>query len=75
MPSLSAQDTVDQFLALGNLTVSARVDNIGDKKYESSGYGGNYAFDDGSQVIVGGWAEYFVAPERSFYFQMQLEMF
>jgi iron complex outermembrane receptor protein len=73
--SLSVQYTVEKFSSLGNLTLSARVDNIGDKKYETSGYGGNYAYDDGSQVVVGGWAEYFVAPERSFYFQMQLEMF
>jgi hypothetical protein len=62
-------------MALGALTVSLRVDNLGDKKYESSGYGGNYAYMDGGELVVGGWAEYFVAPERSFYGQIQLEMF
>ena len=31
--------------------------------------------ESGSRVVVGGWAEYFVAPERSFYGQIQLEMF
>jgi len=73
--SLSVQYAVPDFLRLGNLTLMVRVDNLGDKKYESSGYGGNYAYEDWGYVIVGGWAEYFVAPERSFYGQIQLEMF
>jgi iron complex outermembrane receptor protein len=73
--SLSVQHTVRDFMSFGSLTLSARVDNIGDKKYEASGYGGNFAFDGGTAPVVGGWAEYFVAPERSFYVQMQLEMF
>jgi iron complex outermembrane receptor protein len=73
--SLSLQYSLPNFLKLGKLTLVARVDNLGDKKYESSGYGGNYAYESGGSVIVDGWAEYFVAPERSFWGQVQLEMF
>jgi iron complex outermembrane receptor protein len=73
--SLSLGYTVDGFLNLGNLTLEGRVDNLTDKKYESSGYGGNYAYDLSGEVIVEGWAEYYVAPERSFYGQVTMEMF
>ena len=57
------------------MILQARIDNLFDKKYETSGYGGNYAYDDGTDVVVGGWAEYFVAAERSFYGQVMLELF
>jgi len=60
---------------LGDLTLQGRVDNIFDTEYETSGYGGNFAYMDGSEVVVGGWAEYFVAAERSFYGQIMLELF
>jgi iron complex outermembrane receptor protein len=73
--SLSIQYAIPDFLQVGKLTLALRVDNIGDKKYEASGYGGNYAYDDGGSRVIDGWAEYFVAPERSFYGQIQLEMF
>ncbi len=75
--SLSIQYATEDFLDLGNLSLALRIDNIGDKKYEASGYGGNWSLWGayGQEPVVHGWAEYFVAPERSFYFQMQLEMF
>jgi len=73
--SLSLGYTFGHVLHLGSLTIEARVDNWADKKYETLGYGGNYAYEDGGRVAVDGWAEYFVAPERSFYGQLVLEMF
>jgi len=73
--SLSVSYTFKSVLNLGALTIEGRVDNWADKKYETLGYGGNYAYEDGGQVAVGGWAEYYVAPERSFYGQIVMEMF
>jgi iron complex outermembrane receptor protein len=74
--SLSLAFRAPGFLDLGDLSLSLRVDNLGDKKYESSGYGGNFAYDDGAGgFVVDGWAEYFVAPERWYFVQMELEMF
>lgn len=74
--SLSVAYSFENFMRLGKLTLVGRVDNWTDKKYESLGYGGNYAYDDGSgKGVVDGWAEYYVAPERSFYTQLRLEMF
>ena len=72
--SVSASYTLSNVLNVGDLTFSAKIDNLFNKKYLSSGYGGNYAFDAGG-VVVGGWAEYFPAAERSFYGQMKLELF
>lgn len=59
-------------LSLGTIQLSVHVDNLFDKKYIASGYGGNW--NDGTSVPAS-WAEYFVAPERSFYGQVSLEMF
>ncbi|MCP4684488.1 MAG: TonB-dependent receptor, partial [bacterium] len=73
--SLSVEYTFENFMQIGRLRLQARVDNLGDKKYESSGYGGDYAYHDGEKVVAGGWAEYFVAAERSFYGQLVLELF
>lgn len=72
--SLSVQFVTKNFLDLGNLTVALRVDNLADKKYEAAGYGWNNAWDSAPSVVSGG-AEYYVAAERSFYGQLQLEMF
>jgi outer membrane receptor protein involved in Fe transport len=60
---------------MGRLTFSAKVDNIFNRKYETSGYGGNYAYHDGANVVVDGWAEYYVSAERNFYTQIALELF
>ena len=73
--SLSLSYRFGDFAQLGDLSLLFEVHNLGDKRYESSGYGGNYAYDDGSAVVVDGWAEYFVAPTRSIYTQLILEMF
>ncbi len=73
--SASASYTFENFFNMGNLILSARVDNLFDKEYESAGYGGNFAYMDGGNLIVGGWAEYFAAAERSFYAQLKLELF
>jgi iron complex outermembrane receptor protein len=73
--SLSVSYTLRGFLNTCDLTFSGRVDNLFDKKYETSGYGGNYAYLANGSVIIGGWAEYFAAAERSFYGQVKLELF
>ncbi len=74
--SLSLTYRVREFLGMGVLSLTGKIENLFDKKYLSGGYGGNYAYDDGSgNVIVGGWAEYYVAAERSFYTQVRLELF
>jgi len=75
LTSASASYTLRDFLHMGDVTLSARVDNLFDKRYESAGYGGNFAYMDGSDLVVGGWAEYFAAAERSFYAQLKLELF
>jgi outer membrane receptor protein involved in Fe transport len=75
--SLSAAYTIPNFLQAGHLTVSARVDNLFDTKYETSGYGWNYGVSDNPgdiPTIVGG-AEYYVAAERSFFTQVVWELF
>ncbi len=74
--SLTAAFSLDDFLRLGRLTVSATVDNLFDAKYESSGYGGDFVYrEPGQTVVMDGWGEYFVAAERSFYAQVKLELF
>ena len=74
--SLSASVTWENFFDMGRLTFSAWVNNLFNKEYEISGYGGDYAYRAaGEETVVGGWAEYFVGAERSFYTQLKLEMF
>jgi iron complex outermembrane recepter protein len=75
--SLSASATWNNFLKVGNLTFSVKVDNLFDKKYESAGYGGNYAWRMAGESTInfGGWAEYFVGAERSIYSMLKLEIF
>ena len=75
--SLSASYTLPDFLKVGNLSFSARVDNLFDKKYETSGYGWNYGLADnpGDAPTIIGEAEYYVAAERSFYTQIVWELF
>lgn len=71
--SVSASATLENFFDLGALLLSARVDNLFQKRYESSGYGGNYLLEGDSQVY--GWAKYYVGAERNFYLQLALELF
>ncbi|MBI5266882.1 MAG: TonB-dependent receptor [candidate division Zixibacteria bacterium] len=73
--SISASRTFRNFAGAGDMTFSGRFDNLFQKLFESSGYGGNYAYDDGGSTIVGGWAEYYPAAERSFFTQVTLEFF
>ncbi|HUV29563.1 MAG TPA: TonB-dependent receptor [Acidobacteriota bacterium] len=75
--SLAASVSVGEFLQLGTLKLNVRVDNLFDEKYEAvASYAENWAWrQPGSPVQVDGWAAYFVAPERSFYGQVSLELF
>jgi iron complex outermembrane receptor protein len=73
--SVSGSINWRNFAQLGTLVFSARVDNIFDRKYETSGYGGNFAYTDSGSVVVDGWAEYYVGAERNFYLQLALELF
>lgn len=75
--SLAASVTVRDLLHIGDLRLSLRVDNLFDKKHEAvSSWAENWASrEPGQSAIIDGWAAYFVAPERSFYGQIQLEMF
>ena len=73
--SLSASYRMINLAGIGDFTVQARIDNLFDRKYETSGYGGDFAYDDGTAVVLDGWAEYYVAAERSFYGQVMLELF
>jgi len=70
--SMSLSYAIENLIGEGRLIVSARVDNMFDKKYESSGYGWNYV--GAGNKVVGG-AEYYPAAERSFFGQVRLELF
>jgi iron complex outermembrane receptor protein len=73
--SLSISYTLGDLLGVGSIKLSGRMDNLFDAKYEVSGYGGNYAYRDGGAVVVGGWAEYYPAAERSFYGEVKVELY
>ncbi len=75
--SVSASVSWNDFLEVGRLTLTGRVDNLFDKKFEAiASYAMNWASrEPGRAVEVGGWAAYFVAPERSFFAQLKLELF
>jgi len=74
--SWTASFTLKNFLNTGNMIVQGRIDNLFDKKYETSGYGWSYGQEDetGNPVMVHD-AEYFVASGRSFYAQIKMELF
>jgi outer membrane receptor protein involved in Fe transport len=74
--SLSASYSLGNLAGIWKARISATVDNLFNKKYTSSGYGDNWAeqVTPGSFTIHGdGW--YYVAAERSFYAQLELEFF
>ena len=73
--SLDLSHSFDQFFGLGRLTLSGKIENLFNKKYLTSGYGGDYAYEDTNVVYAGGWAEYYPGAERSFYGQVRLELF
>lgn len=73
--SLSLAYRFADIMGLGSFTLSATVDNLFDTKFNSSGYGGNYVNNEGAgRFSVGGWAEYFVAAERNFFVQLEMEL-
>jgi outer membrane receptor protein involved in Fe transport len=69
--SVSAAFSIGKLLHLGNLELAARVDNLFNKKFEASGYGGVTRFRDAPSQY---WAEYFPAAERSFFTTLKLEL-
>ena len=73
--SIDISYRVEQFLGLGTLTLSGKIENLLDKKYTTSGYGGDYAYEYNNVVYADGWAEYYPGAERSFYGQLKLELF
>ena len=77
MASLSLSYRFADVLSVGDLTLSAHVDNLFDRKYETSGYAWAYGLStaEGAPVTIVREAEYYVAAERSFYGQIMLEVF
>lgn len=73
--SVSASYSFTDFLKIGDLTFTATIDNLFDKKYEVSGYGWNYGYFDGSTTTLTGDAEYYVSSERSWFGQLRLSLF
>jgi len=72
--SLSLEYTLGDFLSIGKVILQGRVDNLFDKKFETSGYGDNYLDAVDGKTFVTGWAEYFVGAERTFWTQLRLEL-
>jgi iron complex outermembrane receptor protein len=75
--SISGEYRIPEFLNLGLLTLSVRVENLFNRKFLTSGYGWNdfyQASPSGPREFDNG-AEYFVNAERSFYAELKLEMF
>lgn len=69
--SVSAGINLGRISSLGRLEFSARVDNIFDKSYESSGYGGATRFADIPDQY---WSEYIPAAGRSIFTTLKLEL-
>ncbi len=69
--SVSAGLKLGRISSLGRLELSARLDNIFDKSYESSGYGGVTRFAD---VVDQYWSEYIPAAGRSIFTTLKLEL-
>jgi len=73
--AISISYAIGNLLGAGNLVFEGKIDNLFDKKFETSGYGGDFAYDDNGRTVVDGWAEYYIASTRSFYGQLKLELF
>jgi iron complex outermembrane recepter protein len=74
--TVTASYALGNLAGLGKVRLSATVDNLFNKKYYSSGYGDNWAERTSATTIDlhgDGW--YYVAAERSFYTQLELEFF
>ncbi|MEE8577540.1 MAG: TonB-dependent receptor [candidate division Zixibacteria bacterium] len=74
---LSSRYRLPELFGIGDLILSARIDNLFDQQYIASGYGWNYGMVDdfADPVTVISEGEYYVASERSFYAQVALELF
>lgn len=77
LSSLAASYTLPPFNGVGDLTLLFRIDNLFDKKYESSGYGWTFGLADapGGPVSLSHGGEYYVGAERSFYAQLRLALY
>jgi iron complex outermembrane receptor protein len=64
--SISGSVSLGKLAGFGRFLLSARVDNLFNKKYELSGY----TYEDGGQI----YAEYFPAAERNFFIQLKWEL-
>lgn len=75
--SLSAEYRLPQLLGVADLTLQARVDNLFDTEYETSGYGWSYGSADsrGDRVSLTHEGHYYVAAERSYYLQFKLDLY
>ncbi len=73
--ALSVSYKLGDLFGTGDLVFEGKVDNLFDQKVETSGYGGDFAYDNGTSVVVDGWAEYYVLATRSFYGQVKLALF
>jgi iron complex outermembrane recepter protein len=69
LSSVSASVALGKFLRLGDLEFAVRVDNLFNKKYEASGYGGVTRFRDEPDQY---WADYFPAAERTLFSTLKL---
>ncbi|MFH1374063.1 MAG: TonB-dependent receptor [bacterium] len=67
---------IDDFLRVGRLTLSMRVDNLFGEKFETSGWAlQNASRRPGESVVIDAWNAYIVGAERTFYTQARLQMF
>jgi iron complex outermembrane receptor protein len=74
--SLAAAVTINDFLNVGRLTLSARVDNVFGEKYEASGWALQYATRQPRQEpVIDAWNAYIVGAERTFFTEAKLELF
>ncbi len=69
--SASARFSFGKLPSVGKLEMSVRLDNMFDKKYESSGYGGVTRFADSPNQY---WSEYLPAAGRSIFTTLRLEL-
>ena len=74
--SVSLSYELANLSGFGRARLSATVENVFDKRFIASGYGGDYVNNlTGGEFSVGGWGEYFVAAERNFFVQLEMELF
>jgi outer membrane receptor for ferrienterochelin and colicin len=75
--SIGAKIRLGNFINMGNVSLSLKVENLFSQKYESAvAYAENYAYRlPGSTAVVDGWSTYYVASELSFFAQLKVDMF